>query len=150
MATGANLAQVQYRGEAPALADLLGAQVDLVFASLPASMEYVRAGKLRALAVTSAKPVPALPDTVALADFLPGFEASTWVGLTAPKNTPAAIIERLNNQVNAALADPAMKARFAELGATVVPGSPAEFGKFIAEDTEKWAKVVKFVGIKAD
>jgi tripartite-type tricarboxylate transporter receptor subunit TctC len=151
MATGTNLAQVQYRGEAPALADLLGAQVDVVFATLPASIEYVRAGKLRALAVTSASPSAALPGTPTMSDFLPGFEASGWFGIVAPKNTPAGIVDRLNKEVNAALADPIMKARFADLGASVFPpGSPTEFGKFIADETEKWGKVVKFAGIKAD
>jgi tripartite-type tricarboxylate transporter receptor subunit TctC len=146
-----NLAQVQYRGEALALADLLGAHLDVVFASLPASIEYVRAGNLRALAVTSAVPSAALPDTPVMADFVPGFEASAWFGVVTPKNTPTEIIEKLNNEINAALADPRMKARFADLGAMAFPpGSPAEFGKFITRDTEKWGKVVKSAGIKID
>jgi tripartite-type tricarboxylate transporter receptor subunit TctC len=151
LVTGTNLAQVQYRGEAPALADLLGAQLDVVFASLPASIEYVRAGNLRALAVTSAVPSAALPDTPVMADFVPGFEASAWFGVVTPKNTPTEIIEKLNEEINAALADQRMKARFADLGAMAFPpGSPAEFGKFITHDTEKWGKVVKSAGIKID
>jgi tripartite-type tricarboxylate transporter receptor subunit TctC len=150
MVTGAKLLQVQYRGEAPALADLLGGHVDAVFSSMPGAIEYVRAGKLRALGVTGAMPSAALPDTPAMAAFLPGFEASLWFGLVAPKNTPVGIINRLNDQINAALADQTMKTRFADLGAIVASGSPAEFGKFIADDTDKWAKVVKFARIKAD
>jgi tripartite-type tricarboxylate transporter receptor subunit TctC len=114
------------------------------------SIEYIRAGTIRALAVTSASRSDALPDLPTLADFVPGFEASNWWGVGAPKNTPAEIIRRLNQEINAALADPVIKARFADLGATVFPGSPAEFGKFIADETERWGKVVKFAGIKAD
>ena len=150
MATDTNLAPVQYRGEAPALADLLGAQVDVVFATLPGSIEYVRAGALRALAIMSATRSPALPEIPVIADFVPGLEASLWLGLVAPKNTSAAIVERLNKEISAALADPTIKARFAGLGATVVPRSPAEFGKFIADETEKWGKVVKAAGIRVD
>jgi tripartite-type tricarboxylate transporter receptor subunit TctC len=151
MATGVNLALIQYRGEAPALADLLGAQVDVVFATLPGSIEYVRAGKLRALAIMSATRSPALPEVPVMGDFVPGLEASVWLGIVAPKNTPAGIVDRLNGEINAALADPTMKTRFADLGTSVFPpGSPAEFGKLIADETEKWAKVVKFAGLKAD
>jgi tripartite-type tricarboxylate transporter receptor subunit TctC len=150
MMTGAALEQVQYRGGGPTIADLLGGQVQVYFGVIAELIEYVRAGRLRALAVMSATRSPALPDTPIMADFVPGLEASFWTGVVAPKNTPATIVERLNNQTNAALADPTMKARLTDLGATVVAGSPADFAKFIADDTEKWAKVVKFAGIKAD
>jgi tripartite-type tricarboxylate transporter receptor subunit TctC len=152
MAVGLDLAQVHYRGEAPALADLLGQHLDAVFATLTGSIAYVRADRLRALAIMSATRSPLLPEIPVMADFVPGLglEASSWFGIAAPKNTPAEIIARLNTAVNAALADPTMKARFAEIGATVFPGSPAEFGKFIADDTEKMAKVVKFAGIEVD
>jgi tripartite-type tricarboxylate transporter receptor subunit TctC len=142
--------QVHYRGEAPALADLLGQQIDAVFATLSGSIAYVRADQLRALAVMSATRSPELPKIPAMTDFVPGLEASAWSGMVAPKNTPAEIIARLNTSVNAALADPTMKARFVEIGATVFPGSPAEFGKFIANDTEKMAKVVKLAGIEVN
>jgi tripartite-type tricarboxylate transporter receptor subunit TctC len=150
MATNTKLAQVQYRGEAPALADLLGAQVDVVFATLPGSIEYVRAGALRALAIMSATRSPALPEIPVMADFVPGLEASLWFGMVAPKNTSVGIVERLNMEINAALADPTIKVRFADLGATVVPRSPAEFGKFIAAETEKWGKVVRAAKIKVE
>jgi tripartite-type tricarboxylate transporter receptor subunit TctC len=150
MATGTNLAQVQYRGEAPALVDLLGAQVDVVFATLTGSIEYVRAGKLRALAIMSANRSPALPEIPVMADFVPGLEASVWFGMVTPKNTSVGIVERLNKEINAALADPTIKKRFANLGATVLPRSPTEFGKFIADETEKWGKVVKAAGIRVD
>jgi tripartite-type tricarboxylate transporter receptor subunit TctC len=150
MATGVKLEPVQYRGEGPALADLLGGQVDFVFATPAASIEYIRAGRLRALAVMSASRAPVLPEVPAITDYVAGVEASFWTGLCAPKNTPAEVIIRLNAAVNAGLADPTLKARFADLGAIVFPGSPAEFSRFIADDTEKWAKVVKFAGIKAD
>jgi tripartite-type tricarboxylate transporter receptor subunit TctC len=137
MATGTNLAQVQYRGEAPALADLLGAQVDVVFATLTGSN-------------TSATRSQALPEIPVMADFVPGLEASVWFGMVAPKNTPVGIVERLNKEINAALADPTIKRRFADLGETVLPRSPTEFGKFIADETEKWGKVVKTAGIRVD
>jgi tripartite-type tricarboxylate transporter receptor subunit TctC len=151
MTTGVNLVQVQYRGGAPALADLLAGQVQVVFAGMTESIEYVRAGRLRALAVLSATPSAALPDVPIMADFMPGLEASFWTGLCAPKNTPAEIIDRLNKEINAAVSDAVMKARFADLGATLfAPASPREFGKFIADETEKWAKVVKFAGLRAD
>jgi tripartite-type tricarboxylate transporter receptor subunit TctC len=132
------------------LADLLGGQVDFVFATPAASIEYIRAGRLRALAVMSASRAPILSEVPAITDYVAGAEASFWTGLCAPKNTPAEVIIRLNAAVNAGLADPTLKARFADLGAIVFPGSPAEFSRFIADDTEKWAKVVKFAGIKAD
>jgi tripartite-type tricarboxylate transporter receptor subunit TctC len=148
MATGLNLALVHYRGDAPALADLLGQQVDVVFASLPGSIEYIRANRLRPLAIMSATRSPTLPEIPVIGDFVPGLGTSGWYGIVAPKTTPTGIIERLNKEINAALADPTIRVRFADLDATVVSGSPAEFGKLIADDTEKWAKIVKFVGIK--
>jgi len=150
MMTGVNLVHVPYRGGAPALTDLLGGQVQVMFATPGTSIEYIRAGKLRALAVTTATRSEALPDVPTVGDFLSGFEASVWLGVGAPKNTPAEIIDRLNKEINGVLADPKIKARFADLGSTVLPGSPADFGKLIAEDTEKWAKVIKSAGIKAD
>jgi len=148
MTTGLNLARVDYRGEAPALADLLGQQVHVVFATLPGSIEYIRANRLRCLAIMSSTRSPALPEIPVIGDFLPGLEITNWFGIVAPKTTPTAILERLNTEINAALADPTIRVRFADIGATLVPGSPAEFGKFITDDTEKWAKIVKFVGIK--
>ena len=150
MTANLNFAQVHYRGETPALADLLGQQVDVVFATLSGSIAYVRAGQLRALAITSATRSPLLPDIPVMAEFVPGLEYIGWYGIVAPKNTPAEIIARLNTVVNAAFVDPTMKARLADMGATVLAGSPADFGRFIAEETEKWGKVVKFAGIKAD
>jgi tripartite-type tricarboxylate transporter receptor subunit TctC len=148
MATGLNLARVDYRGDAPALADLMGQHVDVVFASLPATIEYIRASRLRPLAIMSATRSPVLPEIPVIGDFVSGLETSGWFGIVAPKTTPTGVIERLNKEINAALADPTIRARFADLGATVVPGSPSEFGKLIADDTDKWAKTVKFVGIK--
>ena len=115
---------------------------------MPASIEYIRAGKLRALAVTTAARSEALPDIPTVAEFVPGYEASAWQGIGAPRSTPAEIIEKLNKEINAALADPKMKARLADLGSAVLPGSPADFGKLIADETEKWGKVIKFAGIK--
>ena len=150
MMTGVNMVHVPYRGEAPALTDLLGGQVQLYFGTLPGAIEYIRVGKLRALAVTTATRQEALPDVPTVGEFLPGFEASGWQGIGVPKNTPTEIVDKLNNETNAALADPKIKARLANLGATVLQGSPADFGNFIADETEKWGKVVKFVGIKAD
>jgi tripartite-type tricarboxylate transporter receptor subunit TctC len=150
MMTGVNIVPVQYRGGAPAVADLLGGQVHVMFNVTPESIEYIRAGKLRALAVTSISRSDALPDLPPVSDFVPGFEASFWAGVGAPKNTPAEIIGKLNKEINAALADPVLKARFADLGGTVLAGSPADFGKLIADETEKWGKVVKFAGIKVD
>ncbi len=150
MMTGANLVHVPYRGDVPAIADLLGGQVQVYFGTLSGSMEHIKAGKLHPLAVTTTKRSEALPDVPAMGDFLPGFEASAWLGLGAPKNTSAEIVDKLNKEINAALVDPRMKARLADLGLTGLPGSPADFGKLIAEDTVKWAKVVKFAGIKPD
>jgi tripartite-type tricarboxylate transporter receptor subunit TctC len=150
MLTGVNMVHVPYRGAAPALTDLLAGQVQVMFGTVPSSIEYIKTGKLRALAVTTATRWDGLADIPTVGDFVPGYEASDWYGLSAPKNTPADIIDKLNKEINAALADPKMKARIAELGGTVLLGSPATFGKLIAEDTEKWAKVVKFSGAKPD
>jgi tripartite-type tricarboxylate transporter receptor subunit TctC len=150
MMTGVNLVHVPYRGQGPAMTDLLGGQLQVIFATTPGTTEFVKTGKLNALAVTTATRADALPDVPPLADFVPGYESSQWYGLGAPKNTPAEIVDRLNQEVNAALVDPRMKARLAEFGGNVMPGSPASFGKFIAEETVKWGKVVKFAGIKAD
>jgi tripartite-type tricarboxylate transporter receptor subunit TctC len=146
--TGVSMLHVPYRGSAPALTDLLGGQVHVMFDGIPSSIGYIRAGKLRPLAVTTATRWEGLPDLPTVGDFVPGFESSAFYGVGAPKNTPAVVVEKLNAETNAALADPKMKARFADLGGTVLPGSPAEFGKLVAEETEKWAKVVKFAGIK--
>src|SRR6516164_1382188 len=139
-----------YRGAGPALVDLLGGQVQVMFATMSSSIEYVRGGKLRALAVTTATRSPVLPDIPTVAEFVPGYESSFWTGVGAPKSTPPEIVDKLNKEINAALADPKMKARFAELGATALSGSPADFGKLLADETEKSAKVVKFAGVKAD
>ena len=150
MMTGVNMTHVPYRGNAPAVTDLLGGQVQVMFDSMPNSIEYIRAGTLRALAVTTATRSEALPDLPTVGDFVPGYEASTWYGIGAPKNTPAEIVEKLNKEINAALADPKMKARLADLGATVLRGSPADFGKLIADETEKWGKVIRAANIKAE
>ena len=150
MLTGVNMVHVPYRGAAPAITDLIGGQVQVMFATLAASIEYIRAGRLRPLAVTAAMRSEALPDVPVVGDFVPGFEMSTWFGVGAPKNTPAEIIAKLNTEINAGLADPQIKARLADLGNTVLALSPAEFGKLIADETEKWGKVVKFAGIKAE
>jgi tripartite-type tricarboxylate transporter receptor subunit TctC len=141
---------VPYRGAGPALVDLLGGQMQVMFASMSSSIEYVRAGKLRALAVTTATRSPALPDIPTVADFVTGYEASFWDGIGAPKNTPAEIVDKLNKEINAALADAKMKARLADLGGTVLAGSPADFGKLIAEETERWGKVVRAANIKPE
>jgi tripartite-type tricarboxylate transporter receptor subunit TctC len=150
VATGVDMLQVPYRGSAPMLNDLLGGQVQATFDNLPASIEHIRAGTLRALAVTTATRSQVLPDIPTVSEFVPGFEASAWGGVGAPKNTPTDIIDKLNKEINAGVADPKLKSRFSELGAEVLLGSPADFAKLIAEDTEKWAKVVKLAGIKAD
>jgi tripartite-type tricarboxylate transporter receptor subunit TctC len=150
MMTGVNLVHVPYRGGGPALVDLLGGQVQVMFATMSSSIEYVRAGKLRALAVTTATRSPVLPDIPTVAEFVPGYESSFWTGVGAPRNTPAEIVDKLNKEMNATLADPKFKARLADLGGTALSGSPLDFGKFVADETEKWAKVVKFAGIRAD
>ena len=147
---GLNMQHVPYRGEALALADLIAGQVQVVFASMPASLQYIRAGKVRALAVTTTTRTEVLPDLPIVADFVPGYEASTWYGISAPKNTPAEIVERLNKEVNAGLVAPKLKDRIFDLGGSPLALSPAEFGKLIADETEKWAKVVKFSGVKPD
>ena len=148
--TGVNLVHLPYRGTAPALTDLLGGQVQVLFNPLTTSIEYIRAGKLRALAVTVMSRDEALPDIPTVAEFLPGFEASLWYGIAAPRNTPVEVIDKLNAEVNAALADPKLKAQIAEWGGTVLVGSPADFGKQIAEETEKWAKVIRSANIRAE
>jgi tripartite-type tricarboxylate transporter receptor subunit TctC len=150
MMAGVDMAHVPYRSGGPALTDLLGGQVQVMFASTVSSIEYIRAGSLRALAVTAATRSDALPDIPTVGEFLPGFEATSWTGIGAPKNTPADIVDTLNKEINAGLADPKMKARLADLGGTVLALSPADFGKLIAEDTEKWGKVIKFAGMKPE
>jgi tripartite-type tricarboxylate transporter receptor subunit TctC len=146
--TGVEMQHVPYRGSAPALTDLLGGQMQVMFADMPSAIGHIRSGTLRALAVTSAKRSPSLPDIPTVGDVLPGFEASLFFGIGAPKNTPAAIVERLNKEINAALADPKFKATITDMGGAMLGGSPAAFGKFLADEIEKWAKVVKFAGIK--
>jgi tripartite-type tricarboxylate transporter receptor subunit TctC len=148
MMTGIEMFHVPYRGDAPAITDLLAGHVQVDFGNMPASIEYVRAAHLRALAVTGATRSTALPDIPAVAEFLPGFEAITWFGIGAPKNAPAGIVERLNREINAALADPRIKARLTDLGAVVFPTSSAEFVKIVAADTEKWVKVIRAANIK--
>jgi tripartite-type tricarboxylate transporter receptor subunit TctC len=150
MSAGINMVHVPYRGSAPMLTDLLGGQVQAAFDALPASIEYIRAGKLRALAVTTMTRSDALPDIPTVGDFVPGYEAISWGGIGAPKNTPAEIIEKLNKEINAGLADPNMKARLADLGAEPMSMTSAEFGKLIAAETEKWGKVIRVANIKAD
>jgi tripartite-type tricarboxylate transporter receptor subunit TctC len=150
MMTGVNMVHVPYRGGGPALTDLLGGQVQVYFTGTVSSIEYIKTGRLRALAVTTATRSEALPDVPTVSEFVPGYEASGWFGVGAPKSTPTEIIDKLNNEVNAALADPKMKARLADVGGSALSGSPADFGKLIADETEKWAKVIKFAGIKAD
>ena len=150
MMTGVDMAHVPYRGGAPALIDLLSGRVQVRFGVLPESIALIKEGKLRALAVTTATRNEYLPDVPAVNDYVKGYEASSVQGIAAPKGTPPEIIERLNKEVNAGLADPKIKARFADLGASVFPVSAAEFGKFLAEETEKWGKVVKFSGAKAE
>jgi len=150
MMAGVNMVHVPYRGEALALTDMLGGHAQAMFGTMPASIEHVRAGKLRPLAVTSARRSELLPDLPTVGDFVPGYETSAWQGVGAPKATPVDIIDKLNREINAALADPKIKSRIADMGGTVLAGSPADFGKFIADETEKWGKVVKFSGAKPD
>lgn len=150
MMVGVELVQVHYRGAGPALTDLLAGQVQASFAPMAPALEHLKAGKLRPLAVTTLARSEALPDIPAINEFVPGFESSTWYGLAAPMGTPAAVIDTLNKKINAALADPAMSKRFADLGGVPIPGSAADFGKLIADETEKWAKVVKFANVKVD
>jgi tripartite-type tricarboxylate transporter receptor subunit TctC len=150
MITGIEMLHVPYRGSAPMVIDLLSGQVQLAFDNLPASIEQIRAGKLRPLAVTTATRSEALSDVPTLGEILPGYEASAWIGVGAPKNTPAEIIDKLNKEINAALADPKIKARFADLSGMVIAGSPADFGKMIADETEKWGKVIQAANIKPE
>jgi tripartite-type tricarboxylate transporter receptor subunit TctC len=150
MMTGVDMLHVPYRGSAPALTDLMGGQVQVLFDNMPSSVEYLKAGKLRPLAVTTAARADALPGVPTVAETVPGYEASAWFGLGAPKGTPAEIVDKLNAAVNAGLADPKLKARLADLGGTMLTGPAADFGKLIAEETEKWAKVVKFSGARPD
>jgi tripartite-type tricarboxylate transporter receptor subunit TctC len=150
MMAGVEIVQVQYRGAAPALTDLLGGQVQAMFSSVPSSIGYIRAGTLRPLAVTTASRSEALPDIPALGDFVPGYESSQWYGIGAPASTPASVIERLNKEINASLADPRIKAVLADQGGMALPGSSPDFGKLISSETEKWAKVVQAAKIRVD
>jgi tripartite-type tricarboxylate transporter receptor subunit TctC len=148
MMTGVNMLHVAYRG--PYFSDLIAGQVQVVFSPLPSTIGYIKAGTLRALAVTTATRSDAAPDIPTVGEFVPGYEASSWQGVGAPKNTPTAIIDKLNREINAVIADPKMQARLADLGGTVLSGSPADFGKLIADETDKWGKVIKSVGIKPE
>jgi tripartite-type tricarboxylate transporter receptor subunit TctC len=150
MMAGVDMVHVPYRGGGPALTDLISGQVQVMFVTIVSPIEYIRAGRLRALAVTTETRSEALPDIPSVGEFLPGYEASNWFGVGAPKATPAEVVDKLNREINAGLADPKIKARLADLGSAPLVGSPADFGKFIADETEKWAKVIKFAGIKAD
>lgn len=150
MMAGVNMVHVPYRGQGPALTDLLGGEVQVLFATAPGTTDYIATGKLRALAVTTAARAEVVPDLPPVGDFVPGYETSQWYGMCAPAKVPAEIISRLNREINAAIADPGMKSRLAALGGEPLPGTPAEFGKLIAEETEKWAKVVKAAGLKPD
>ncbi|MGA6965079.1 MAG: tripartite tricarboxylate transporter substrate binding protein [Xanthobacteraceae bacterium] len=150
MMTGISMIHVPYRGGAPALTDMISGQVQVMFDNVPTSIEFIRAGKLRPLAVTTAQRSEVLPDLPTVADFVPGYEASAWYGVGAPKGTPAEIIDKLNSEINAILANPKTKSRFAELGASLIGGSPADFGRLVVEETDKWSKVVRFSGAKPD
>jgi tripartite-type tricarboxylate transporter receptor subunit TctC len=150
MMAGVDMLHIPYRGQGPALTDLLGGEVQVLFATAPGTTEYIATGKLRALAVTTAARAEVLPELPPVGDFVPGYETSQWYGICAPKNTPAEIVDKLNREINAAIADPGMKARLAAIGGEPLPGSPAGFGKLIAEETEKWAKVVRAAGIKPE
>jgi tripartite-type tricarboxylate transporter receptor subunit TctC len=145
---GVNMIHVPYRGEAPALADMLGGQVQVIFGSMPGTIEYIRSGSLRPLAVTSATRSEALPDIPTVGDFVPGYESVVWFGVGVPNHTPTEIIDKLNKEINAGLADPKLKARFADLGGTVLPGSPADFGRIIAEEPAKWDEVIRAANIR--
>jgi len=150
MMAGIDLVHVPYRGAGPALVGLMGGQVQVMFAAISASLQYVRAGKLRALGIATKTHQAALPDVPTVAEFVPGYEASFWTGIAAPKGTPPEIVDKLNKAVNAGLDDPNVKARFAEWGATALAGSPADFAKFVAEETEKWGKVIRAANIKPE
>jgi tripartite-type tricarboxylate transporter receptor subunit TctC len=148
--TGTDLTHIPYRGAAPAVTDLLAGQIQVAFTEMATSLGHIKAGRLRALAVTTARRSEALPDIPTLGEFIPGFEASQWIGLVAPRDTPLTIIEKLNTEIKAALGDPKVKTRFADLGGMVLPGSPDDFGKLIRDETEKWAKVIRAANIKVD
>ncbi len=150
MLAGVDLQHVPYRGAAPAMVDLLSGQVQLYFVTTPVSIEYIRSGRLRGLALSTATRSDALPDLPTVGEFVPGYEASAWYGIGAPRETPADVIQKLNSEVNAVLAEPKVKARFDDLGGVILSGSPADFGRLVAEETEKWGKVVKFAGLKAE
>jgi tripartite-type tricarboxylate transporter receptor subunit TctC len=150
LATGTDLTHVPYRGAAPAVTDLIGGQIQVAFTEMATSLGHIKAGSLRALAVTTATRSEALPDIPTLGEFVPGFEASQWIGLVAPRDTSPTIIGKLNSEINVALADPKVKARFADLGGVVLPGSPADFGRLIRDETEKWAKVIKAANVTPD
>ena len=150
MMASVNMLHVPYRGDVPAITDLLGGQVQVYFGTLSGSIEYIRSGKLRALAVTTATRSEVLPDLPTVGEFVPGYEASTWLGIGAPKATPAEIVDKLNREINAGLADPKIKARLTDLGSTPLVGSPADFAKLIADETEKWGKVIRGANIKVD
>jgi len=150
MMAGVNMVHVPYRSAGAALTDLISGQVHVYFGTTASSIEHIKAGKIRALGVTTTARAEALPDVPTIAEFVPGYEASNWYGVGIPKNTPVEIIDMLNNEINAALADPKLKARLADLGGTALAGAPADFGKFIAAETEKWSKVVRALNIKAD
>jgi tripartite-type tricarboxylate transporter receptor subunit TctC len=150
MMTGVNMVHVPYRGTAPALTDLLAGQVQVMFATMPGSIEQIRAGQLRALAVTTATRSETLPDIPTVAEFVPGYEANTWYGIGVPRKTPTEIVDKLDKEINAGLADPKLRARLADIGGTVTPGSPTDFGKLITDDTEKWGKVIWAANIKPE
>src|SRR5208282_1101547 len=150
MMAGVDLVQVHYHGSGPALPDLIGGQVQVMFDPIASSIPFIRAGSLRALAVTTAERLEVLPDIPTVGDFVPGYEASSWEGIAAPKNTPAEIIDKLNREINAGLVDPAMRGRITNLGATVLMGSPSDFSKLIADETEKWGKVIRAANIKPE
>ena len=150
MMTGIHMTHVPYRGLGPALTDLLGGQVQLMFSSFPAAIEYIKSDRLRVIAVTTAMRFEGAPDIPTMGEVLPGFEASQWYGVGAPKNAPAEIVGKLNNEINAALDDRRIQARLADLGGTVLRGSPADFGKLVSDETEKWGKVIRFAGIKPE
>jgi tripartite-type tricarboxylate transporter receptor subunit TctC len=147
---GVDMVHVPYRGQGPALSDLLGGQVQILFAAAPGTADYVKTGKLRALAVTTATRMPDLPEVPTVADTVAGYEASQWYGFAAPKNTPAEIVDKLNKEINAAIADPGMKAKLAAIGGDPMPGPAADFGRLIADETEKWGKVVRAGGLKPE